>query len=122
MPLSLIEGGVGESVHQSKNETPNKEREIIMATLRTIGWTQLEGERVCKELVIPLKKITFAQEHDGDTCLVQVSARCGLWIDVPIRQMRQILNEHHKDPNKDFDTHPDVTSEMLEEQRGKDWR
>ena len=79
-----------------------------MATLRTIGWSYLDDQKVCKEMVIPLKNINFVQEHDHDTCLVQVSDSCGLHIDVPLKQMRQILNEHAKEPFKEFDTHPSV--------------
>ena len=89
-----------------------------MATLKTMGWINWtddprhkRAERVCKELVIPLHKIQCVADHDngkGKTCLVAVNGENAYHIDVPIDEMRKILDEHHKNPSKNFDTHPSV--------------
>ena len=83
-----------------------------MATLRTLGWVKLNGEQVCKEFVVPLPKVMFAQEYNvegkGDTCIITLSDTFALHIDIPLKQMRKILDEHHKSPYKNFDTHPSL--------------
>ena len=76
-----------------------------MATLRCLGWSYLEGEQVCEEMSIPLKNIAFAQRHENDTCLLQVGDNIGLHVDIPIKQMDQILFEHAQEPFKRFVTH-----------------
>ena len=86
-----------------------------MATLRTLGWINWtdhvggrKPERTCKELVIPLHKIVCIADQDHKTCLVAIDGNCAYHIDVPIDQMRMILDEHHRNPAKNFDTHPDI--------------
>jgi hypothetical protein len=82
-----------------------------MATLKTIGWLTLDDQKVCKEFVIPLETILCAVEYDdgkGETCLVFLPGDCGCHIDITLKQMRKILDEHQRNPRKNFDTHPEV--------------
>jgi hypothetical protein len=69
------------------------------------GWIDWEGKKVYKELTLPLSNILFATEHDngqGNTCLIATSDSSGLHIDVPLKQMRDILKAHKQEPDKDF--------------------
>ena len=96
-----------------------------MATLKTLGWTTTNGKKSCNTLVIPLPKINFIQAHDdgegkGDTCLVSISDTGSLHVDIPLKQMRKILDEHHRDPTRNFDTHPDFEDESPKTKPGSD--
>jgi len=77
-----------------------------MATLRTLGWTSLENKEVLEELLIPFDRIVFVQKHEDDTCLVSVSERRAVLVDIPLKQMRRILKEIKENPFKEIDAHP----------------
>ena len=85
--------------------------------LHTVGWVNWtdpetdEVQRVCREIIIPFHKIYAITEHDndkGDTCLVSVTEETAFHVDIPLKQMKKILKEHYRDPDKDFETHPQV--------------
>ena len=77
----------------------------VNGMLMTLGWTHLENRKTLEELCIPLCNVVFLQKHDDGTCLVSVSERRAVLVDQTLKQMRQILKEAKKDPNKDFFTH-----------------
>jgi len=79
-----------------------------MATLRTFCWAFFEGEETCKEVLIPFDKILCIQDHDGgkgDTCLISVSGSSAIHADVTLDEMRKIMDDHCKHPDKNIDTH-----------------
>lgn len=81
-----------------------------MATLKTIGWTRRDGQIMCQTIVFDLDRILLVQEDNGsrgDTCIVFLTPSMGVHVDIPLKQMIKIMNEHEKFPDKDFDTHPE---------------
>ena len=76
-----------------------------MATLKTISWVSFNGEQACKETLIPMDNIMFVTDYVDGTCLIQVSEKCAVHADIPLKQMNRILKEHDIDPDRDFDTH-----------------
>jgi uncharacterized protein (DUF342 family) len=84
-------------------------------TLKTLGWlytynAQGERERVCKEIVIPLHKVIATTDNSdrGASCFIIVSDKIAYHVDISLKKMREILKEHMENPDKDFDTHPDI--------------
>ena len=115
------ECGRGGFINEYRKQQLTTRKLNMSGLLHTLGWTLMSktrkdarngfGEKVCKELVIPLSKILYVQEHDGgkgDTCLVAISDMGALHVDIPFKRMKQILKEHYKNPDKDFVTHPDI--------------
>jgi len=78
-------------------------------TLKTMGWATHNGIKTTKEILVDLDKIICVAKCDddikGDTCLISVTDSMALHIDIPLDQMRKILDEHKKHPYKNFDTH-----------------
>jgi len=92
-------------------------------TLTTLGWTYFNDKKVCKELTVPMKNVLFIQEHDGgkgDTTFLFISTSGAIHVDIPFKQMKKILKEHLKDPDKDFNTHPDLEDESPKTKPGSD--
>ena len=87
--------------------------------LHTMGWTTLHesfsykkpGQRVCEELLIPMRNIFYVQKHENDTCMIALTEEGALHCDIPFKQMKQILKEWLADPSKSFDTHPDLSDD-----------
>lgn len=82
-----------------------------MGTLRSFGWSKVNGIDQYDEFVIDLDKVLYVRSYKdpsgGDSSLVALSATAALHLDVPLTRMQEILNEHKANPFGDFDTHPD---------------
>ena len=67
-----------------------------MATLKTLVWNEQNKVRRCRTTVIDLDRILFVQENDYDngTCTVVITKSFGLNVDIPLDQMRKIMDEH----------------------------
>ena len=86
-----------------------------MGVLHTIGWTTLDGEKNCIELVVPLENVCYAIAHTdssgGPTTLLsmrQINPTLGgetIHVDVPVQEMSKILHRHSVDPSRKFWTH-----------------
>ena len=76
-----------------------------MATIKTISWITILGKQECKDTLIPMENIRFITEYDDGTCLLQVSDKSSVHVDIPLEQMQRIFKEHHRDKDRDFDTH-----------------
>lgn len=83
-----------------------------MATLKTMSWNEVDGERSFREVIIPIPKILAVhpcEEDGGETCYVQMDTKGSIWIDVPVKRMREILNDYHTGRNREpINTHPDL--------------
>ena len=83
-----------------------------MPTIKTMTWNDVDGERTCREVVIPIHKIFTVypcEEDEGETCYVQVTKNSGIHVDVPFKRMREIIDEYYRGNSKEHvDTHPDL--------------
>jgi len=81
-------------------------------TLKTLSLTKIDKKQRWVETVIDLDKIICVQEYPFDTCpntsLLSYSGEYAIHVDVPLKQMRKILDEHKRNPLKNFDTHCEV--------------
>lgn len=96
-------------------------------TLRTYGWTIINGKREYREFLVDLDKVLYATAHadpSGDnTCLLALTTTLGLHVDVPLSKMQEIIRESKIHPLKDFDTHPDFDKDKPSTQKPpKSWK
>ena len=84
-------------------------------TLKTLSLSIHNNQARWKETIIDLDKVQFVQEYPyedyPDTCCVayanQGSQTYSLHVDISLKQMRKIMDEHKRNPVKNFDTHHD---------------
>lgn len=78
--------------------------------LKSIVFMGISGEKVCREVVIDFDRILYAVEHKdesgGRTCLVALTEKMSLHLDVPLERIEKILRLHKRYPNRTFNTHP----------------
>ena len=89
----------------------NKETKAAQGggTLKTLALHELCGQKTWAEAIIDIDRILVVKEYTlGDypgTCLLQYCNDYALHVDVSLTQMRKILDEHKRNPMKNFDTH-----------------
>lgn len=78
-------------------------------TLKTMALMNINGQRRWAETLIYFDKILHVTEYPFEdypyTCLIQYTDASALHVDVSLKQMRKILDEHKHNPMKNFDTH-----------------
>ena len=67
--------------------------------LKTLGWSSLDGKKVCEEMLIPFDNIRWIQKYKDGTCLISVSDKQAVHVDISLEQMQHILDEHKKNPS-----------------------
>jgi len=88
-----------------------------MGFLKTLAWTERKKVTCPRTVVVDLDNIEYIHESDDDdgTCLIALknnnptsTYNAALHVDIPIDQLMDIMNEHKKNPDKNFETHPKI--------------
>jgi hypothetical protein len=92
-------------VHQQRMNAPASGG----GTLKTLSLVKINGKQRWTEVVVNLSKLLYVIEYPGDdypnTCFLAQSDEHALHVDLSLKQMRKILDEHNRLPFKNFDTH-----------------
>jgi len=81
-------------------------------TLKTLCLTKIDNDPRWVDLVIVLDKIEYIKSYPypnyPNTCYLGLANGTLLHIDVPLKQIRKIIDAHQRFPMKNFDTHCDL--------------
>jgi len=85
-------------------------------TLKTFALIEVQGQKRWTETIIDLDRVShvlaYPLEDYPGTCFVQYCSDRAIHVDQSLQQMRRILDEHKRNPLKNFDTHCDMSDEV----------
>jgi len=81
-----------------------------MGFLQTCGWMLLNGQREYRQYLLDFDHVLYAvsakDPSGGDSSMLILHGDTAIHVDLPLSKMSEIMQEHRKNPEKVFVTHP----------------
>jgi len=86
-----------------------------MGLLQTCGWLLINEQRDYKSLLIDFDNILYAvsakDPSGGDSALLVLRGETVIHVDLTLSQISEMMQEHRKNPERNFVTHPDFEAD-----------